>query len=432
MKFTLTIFTILFLFKISGQSIIFQQIYQCQTDQSAREAIEISSGGYMIAAMNEKSFGDTDIYILRTDINGDTIWTKSFGGNFSEYPNMILETTGGNFLILGYTKSFGAGNNDIYLIKIDINGNILWTKSYGDIGDDEGKDIIATTDGNYIITGRSNSPGNLNYDAFLKKIDPNGNILWENNYGGNQYETSRSVKECIGGGYIIAGQTNSYGSGNGDVFLVRTDANGNFQWSKTFGGSNIDDGNAVIENTDSSIIIAAETNSYGSGNMDVWVIKTDKNGNVVWDQTFGGIDKDVSKTMRPTSDGGYIIGAISRSFGWINPEMWLIKIDANGILQWTRSFGSWDHEHCHSAREVSDGGFISVGNSKSYGPVSKIMFIKLDQNGTTNLNANKTQNTFKIYPNPFQNTIKFCYKTENEEEIKISLYGVDQKYIYQK
>ncbi|MFN5183500.1 MAG: hypothetical protein ACK5D5_10825, partial [Bacteroidota bacterium] len=405
MKNLITILSIVTFLYSNSQNIIFQQIYQCQVDQSAREIVEISSGGFMIAAMNEKTIGDSDIYIIKTNVSGDTLWTKSFGGNQSEYPNMILETNGGNFLIVGYTLSYGAGSNDVYLIKIDINGNLLWSKTYGGIGDDEGKDIIPTSDGNYVITGRSNSPGNQYYDAFLMKIDPLGNIIWEKNYGGSLYETSRSVKECLDGGYILTGQTLSYGSGGGDVYLIKTDSNGNLVWSKTFGGSSIDDGNVVLENPDKTIMIAAETESYGGGAMDVWLLKTDSLGNLLWSQTYGGTDKDVSKTMRMTSDGKYLIGAISRSFGWINPDMWLLKIDTNGTTLWTRHFGSWDHEHCHSAREASDGGIIAVGHSKSYGPVTKIMFIKLDENGTTSFAENNQKHEINIFPNPAETKI---------------------------
>ena len=430
MKITISFFCFFLVVITKSQSVIFQQIYQCQVDQSAREAIEISNGGYMIIGMNEKSFGDTDVYIMKTNPIGDTIWTKSFGGTSSEYPNMIIETSNGNFLIVGYTLSYGSGSNDVWLLCIDINGNLIWSKTYGGTGDDEGKDIIATADGNYMITGRSNSPGNQGYDAFLIKIDLNGNIIWQNNYGGNQYETSRSVKQCSDGGYVFTGQTLSYGSGNGDVYMTKTDASGNLIWSKTFGGNLIDDGNVIIENSDGSFMIAAETNSYGSGDMDVWILKTDNNGNVIWQQTYGGTDKDVSKSMRMTSDGGYIIGAISRSFGWINPDMWLVKIDANGAVQWTSNFGSWDHEHCYSARQVTDGGFIAVGHTKSYGPVSKIMFIKLDQFGTTDNQQTLSEKiSLNFFPNPVKNELNFYWPNKNEAEVETEIYTNDRKLI---
>ena len=416
-------------FTLIGQPAIYEKIYDAQSDQSAREIIEVSSGGYLIAAMNEKTSIDTDVYILRTNVLGDTIWTKSFGGNLSEYPNMVLETNGGNFLIVGYTYSFGSGNKDIWLIKIDLNGNLIWTKTYGGSGDDEGKDIIKTSDGNYILTGRSNSSGNQYYDALLIKIDSDGNILWQNNYGGNQYETSRSVWQCQDGGFLITGQTLSFGTVNGDVYLVKTDSVGNFLWSKTYGGNFIDDGNVVIENNDGTIMIAAETNSFGAGNMDVWIIKTDSIGNMIWNQTYGGTAKDVSKTMRKTTDGNYLIGAISRSFGWLNPEMWILKINGNGLVAWTRRFGSWDHEHCHSARETSNGDFISVGHTRSYGPNVKIMLVKFDQITTDQTYVNNISKEIKLYPNPGTENITLEFPEHLETKLTVSFFSLDYKLI---
>jgi hypothetical protein len=415
-----------------SQSLAFQQIYPAQVDQSGKDVIEINSG-YLIAGMNEKSPGDTDIYILKTDINGDTILSQSFGGGQPDYPYAIRSSGDGNFFIIGFTKSFGIGSYDIWLLKIDPQLNLLWSKTYGGTGDDVGKDIVSTYDGKFVVTGRSDSPGNLGYDAILLKIDVAGNLIWEHSYGGVLDENARALVECSDGGLAVIGQSFTNGAGSGDLFFFKTDSSGLLLWSKTYGGTLMDDGNDIVLNPDGTFILCGETNSFGNGGIDVWIIKTDASGNSIWDFTYGGTDKDVSKTIELTADGGYIIGAISRSWGWINPDMWLVKIDGSGLVQWTRHYGSWDHEHCYAVRQTSDGGFISIGHTKSYGPVSRIMFLKLDQNGTNELKDDFTSlPMFSVYPNPSRGKfiLHFNESAFIDSIIEIEIYSFDGKIVY--
>ncbi|MFL5752899.1 MAG: T9SS type A sorting domain-containing protein [Bacteroidia bacterium] len=394
---------------VQGQ-ITFQQIYPCTHDQSSRDVIETSDGGYLIAGMTETTIpGDTDIIVLKTDYLGDTMWVRIFGGSQPDFPYSIVPTSDNNFFIAGYTGSYGSGGNDAWLLKIDPMGNLLWSNTYGGTGNDEVKEIIATSDGNYMMVGRSNSSGAWYYDGWLLKINLAGTVLMSKYYGGAQYETTRSVKECPDGGYVLTGQTMSYGQGAGDIYLIRTNSTGDTLWTRTYGGTGIDDGNFIVCNSDTSFVIVAETESYGAGMMDVQVLKTDKNGTVVWNKFYGGNDKDVSKTIYPTTDGGYIVGAISRSFGWVDPDMWLLKLDAYGDTTWTRHYGSWDHEHCHHARQTSDGGYMAVGHTKSYGPNPRIMFLKLNSNGLpgpTAIDELSENNLLKVYPNPSNGVVQ--------------------------
>lgn len=405
--------------------VTFQQVYPSNTyDRSSNDVIATSDGGYLIAGLTATSLqGDTNIFMVKTDYLGDTIWTRSFGGPLRDAPNSVVATYDGNYFVAGYTENYGAGSVDGWLLKIDPNGNLLWWNTYGGTGNDEIKQIIATTDGNYMMVGRMNSPGAQWFDAWLVKIDPYGTVLWQKLYGGPQYETARSVKEYPGGGYVLTGQTESYGVG-GDIYLVRTDAVGDTIWTKTYGGANSDDGNGVVANSDGSIVLVAETNSFGAGMMDVQAIKTDANGSVLWNKTYGGTDKDVSKTIYPTSDGGYIVGAISRSFGWINPDMWLLKLDAMGDTTWTRHYGSWDHEHCMAAKQTADGGYIATGHTRSYGPVVRIMLIKLDVNGlpgSTGIEELADNANISLYPNPGSGVFQVRIKNGVE---KITSYKI--------
>jgi hypothetical protein len=392
--------------------VTFQKVYTNSLHQSSKEVVATGDGGYLIAGMTRTQFaGDSDLYVIKTNGLGEIQWTKTYGGTHPEYPNCILTLEDGNFFIIGYTSSYGAGSNDAWLIKINPSGDLLWSRTYGGVGDDEAKEIIRTSDGNYAFVGRTNYSGGTNFDGFLYKIDGSGNVIWNKNYGGALYENLRCVKLCADGGFILTGQTMSSGAGGSDIYLVRTNSNGDVMWTQTYGGALEDDGNFIVVNNDGSFTITAETTSFGAGDFDVQAMKVDANGGVIWNKFYGGDKKDVSKTIRPTNDGGYIIGAISRSFGWINPDMWLVKIDGNGEKLWDKHYGLWYHDHCHSALPTSDGGYALVGHQVDAGNLAHVFFVKTNSNGTVDAvgidedAAEEAQDeaeisSLKIYPNP--------------------------------
>jgi hypothetical protein len=413
----LYLFSIALLFSCYAHAqITFHKVYSSQVEQSCKDVMATSDGGYLLVGETRTVYaGDSDVYIVKTDAQGNILWTKQYGGTHPDYPNNIVATTDGNFLVVGFTESYGAGAMDIWLLKIDPSGNLLWQKTYGTSGDDEGKEIISTSDGNYMIVGHTNySPGNSNEDAFLKKIDPSGNELWTKYYGGTLYETGHSVKQCSDGGYIFTGQTTSTGT-PGDTYLVRTDANGNSLWTKTYGGSNNDEGKFVLANSDGTFTISAETNSNAQADSNVQVMKVDANGSVIWSKIYGGTDKDVAKTIRPTSDGGYIEAAITRSFGLINPDMWIIRLNTNGDTLWTRHYGSWDHDHCYAAKQTSDGGFIVAGHQEDPNGVEHIQLVKTNSIGTLDpvgINEIASNASFNIFPNPSNGIFSISARSE--------------------
>jgi hypothetical protein len=398
----LYLFSVLLLLSALGHAqVTFEKVYMLGYHQSAKEVLPTSDGGYLIAAMTRTTIaGDSDLFIVKTNSMGDIMWTKQYGGNMPEYPNGMLALDDGGFFILGYTRSYGAGHNDSWLVKINASGDMEWSKTFGGPGDDEAKEIIKASDGNYVFVGRTNYSGGNNYDGLLTKIDASGNEMWTKYYGGSNYENTRCVKQCSDGGFILIGQTMSSGAGGSDIYLVRTNSNGDVVWTKTYGGPLEDDGNWILANSDGTFTLTAETTSYGSGDFDVQAMKVTSDGSVIWNKFYGGDKKDVSKTIRYTNDGGYIIGAISRSFGWINPEMWLVKIDGDGNTQWTKEYGLWYHDHCHSAMQVADGGYISVGHQVDVNDVAHIYLVKTNSAGLIGIDEMTSAKSFSVYPNP--------------------------------
>ncbi|MEP7168180.1 MAG: T9SS type A sorting domain-containing protein [Bacteroidota bacterium] len=370
-----------------GQQITFQKTYGGVGNYHHYTVQQTLDEGFIISG-STLSFGagGDDVYLIKTDAIGNSLWTKTFGGTAYDDGNSVQLTTDGGYIITGYTESFGAGNQDVYLIKTDANGDSLWTKTFGGIGYEEGYSGQQTADGGYIISGYTYSFGSGAEDVYLIKTDANGNSLWTKTFGGGATDYGYSVQQTTDGGYIITGYTTSFGAGNADVYFIKTNVNGDSLWTKTFGGTSYDWGNSVKQTTDGGYIITGETNSFGAGYYDVYLIKTDTTGNILWTKTFGGMGEDYGHSVQQTTDGGYIITGYST-----NAHVYLIKTDANGDTLWTKNFGGTITEVGSSVQQTTDGGYIIIGATNSFGTGgAEIYLIKTDSLGNSGCNEGST------------------------------------------
>jgi len=330
---------------------------------------QTSDGGYIVAG-ETYSFGagSTDILLFKTDANGNVIWTKTYGDEFPNGAYSVQQTSDGGYIVAGYTDYDG---DKALLIKTDANGNVQWAKTYGGGDRNFAYSVQQTSDGGYIVAGYTDYGG---ANALLIKTDANGDIIWAKIYRGTGWSHASSVQQTSDGGYIVAGVI------GGDVLLIKTDANGNIIWTKTYGGTSWDEASSIQQTSDGGYIVAGETYSFGAGGEDIFLIKTDAFGNVQWAKTYGGTNGDWAFSVQQTSDGGYILVSETRSFGAGSTDILLIKTDANGNIRWAKTYGGTGYDGAYSVRQTSDGGYIVAGYTESFGAHDAFL-IKTDANG---------------------------------------------------
>jgi hypothetical protein len=337
---------------------------------------QTGDGGYILVGATETiDFGyASDVLLIKTDSTGNMEWNKTYGGYYGEVGFCVQQTTDGGYIITGETYSTGAG--DVWLIKTDSTGNKEWDKKFGGWDHDISYSVRQTTDGGYILTGETDT-FDFDGDVWLIKTDSAGNMEWDKTFSSDGQDWGYCVQQTTDDGFIIAGYTEYFGWGYHDVWLIKTDNMGNKMWDNTFGGSLIDNAFCVQQTSDGGYIITGLTHSFGVGeSQDVWLIKTDNMGNKMWDNTFGGKGVDWGECVRQSDDGGYIIAGRTSSFGAGGNDVWLIKTDSEGNKTWDKTFGGSKSELGYRVQQTTDGGYIIIGDKEG-----DIWLIKTDSAG---------------------------------------------------
>ncbi len=348
-------------------------------DECGYSMQQTTDGGFVIAG-STWSFGAglTDVYLIKTDANGNQTWQRTFGGGSYDEGRSVQQTSDGGYIIAGTTSSYGTGGSDIYLIKTNSGGDTIWTRTFGGGDDDRGYSVQQTADGGYIITGSTNSYS-ISDRVNLIKTDAFGNLNWQSTFGGIYGSEGLSVQQTSDGGYIVAGYTYSFGAIGRDIYLIKTDAIGNLTWQHIYGGSGSQSGSSVRQTSDGGFVIAGGGTPSGSSSQ-VYLIKTDALGDTVWMHTFGGSSADNGRSVQQTADGGYIIAGYTGYNNYYN--VLLLKVDASGNQSWQGVYGGSDDDQGYCVRQTSDGGYIISGKTESFGAGNEdVYLIKTDVGG---------------------------------------------------
>lgn len=412
---------------------LWTKVYGGQNNYGAHSILQTQDEGYIAVGYTSDQSGNNDeIYIMRTNSFGDSLWTKTYGGNKDELVFSIMPTSDNRYIIAGYSNSYlYDDDDDIIILKINSNGDTLWTKTYGDSVIERSRFARETSDGGIIIVGYKESLVNNNdYDVYLIRTNNNGDTLWTKTIGGNSRDLGVTILQLSDGGYIILGATESFGEGGWDVYLIRINSLGDTLWTKTYGGPNYEEGYAIQQTSDGGFVISGNTDSYGVGNLDFYLIKTNSNGDTLWTKTYGGSNDDIGFDVKTTQDKGYAIIGFSNSFSTGDYDVYLIKTDSSGNTLWTQTYGWQGDERAYEIQLTADNGYIIPATTESFFSGRDAIYLVRIQSDLTNMEDkfNDFQiSSFYVYqnfPNPFNPMTRIQYATGSRQFVRLRVYDL--------
>ncbi len=429
-------------------SIEWQRSLGGSSGETANSIEQTFDGGFITAGYSWSVNGDvtgnhglSDYWIVKLDDAGNVLWEKAFGGSENDVAWAMEQTADSGFIIVGYSRSadgdipVNKGLTDYCIMKLDASGNLTWQRSFGGSEDDWAYAVQQTTDLGFIVAGFSkSSDGDVtvnqgDWDYWIVRLDVNGNMMWQKSVGGSDEDEAYAVIQTPDGGFAVAGGSDSDDGdvsgnhGDDDYWIVRLDSMGNMLWQKSFGGSGGDYAYALQQTSDNGFILAGSSASNDqdvSGNhgfTDYWVMKSDADGNLLWQKSFGGSDYDIAGSIAQTTDGGFILtgdsyssdGDVTENYGL--DDYWILRLDTSGNLVWQKSLGGSGYDQANAIRQAADGGFIVAGLSfsndhdvsgnheSSFGASEDYWIVKLTDEVESGINSVQG-NTLSIFPNP--------------------------------
>ncbi|WP_297523534.1 protein kinase, partial [Thermococcus sp.] len=336
----------------------------------------------IVAGYVEKN-DKTDAFVARLDRDGNVKWQKTYGGSGWDEVNAVALAPNGDIIVAGYTRSFGAGGRDAWVLRLDSEGNVKWQKTYGGKYWDEAHAVALAPNGDIIVAGYTESFGAGWNDVWVLRLDSEGNVKWQKTYGGSKWDEANAVALASNGDVIVAGYTGSFGAG-GDVWVLRLDGEGNVKWQKTYGGSKWDEANAVAIADNGDIIVAGHYNGYYNEHTRIsnaWVLRLDSEGNVKWQKTYGGEYGDEANAVAIAPNGDVIVAGYTDSFGAGGDDVWVLRLDANGNVKWQKTYGGSDNDEANAVALASNGDIIVAGYTESFATKRSIWVLRLPPDG---------------------------------------------------
>jgi hypothetical protein len=334
---------------------------------------QTADSGYVIAGWTRSySVGAADVYVIKTDAWGDTMWTRHYGGVQDDQGLAIRQTADSGYVIAGWTASFGAGNRDVYVIRMDASGDTLWTGTYGNVGCDQGCAVVSIANGEYAVAGSYSWWSQE--DAALMRIASGGWPIWWHTYGGSEFDIGYAVQITSDNGYIVTGETRSLGPGtpnSPNLYMIKTNFSGDTIWTKVHGNWQSEIGYAVEEIATPGYIIAGTCADPLSGSC-ILLLKTDEHGDTVWVRKYWGLGQANGYAVTETADQGYLV------VGESNNDLYLIKVNQWGDSLWAKTFGSSGYDEARAIMRTADDGYIIVGSTWSAANNRDVWLVKIE------------------------------------------------------
>ncbi len=363
---------------------IFSNTYNDASFDYGRYLIQTNDDGYLVAG-NTSLLGDnySNVLMLKVDHTGEQVWRKDYTYSSNDRVNTVIELEDGSLVMAGFSTSNTNSSKDLLIMRTDSEGNIEWQSLYGDTRDEIANSISSASDGGFIIAGEITNENTGNSSCYLLKVNNNGEFEWDRSFGGSLNDQGFFLISANDGGFVITGVTRSQNDSSGDLWLIKVNNTGEILWEKTFGGENFESGRSLQQTSDEGYIIVGQTESFGNGNNDAYLLKTDSQGNEIWSRTYGGSGTDQGRYVVETLDQGYIISGYTDSYGSMGGfNFWLIKTDSNGDLEWQEYYGGSGDDRAFCGIQASDGGYAIVGQSNTGGSTGvDILLVKTDDIG---------------------------------------------------
>jgi len=399
-------------------------------------AATADSGFVVLGSTYSFGAGDHDLYVLRLDSTGDTLWSHTYGGSGTDYGYDIQVTSDGGFIVCGSTRSWGAGKADVYLLKLNFMGGQVWSRTFGGVESDLARSVRQTSDGGYVLGGSTASFGAGYDDLWIIRTNSSGDSLWSRTVGGAGGESAYAVRQTPDGGYIATGATGSFGEGYSSIYAVRLNGSGDTLWTRTYGGSRADMAYSVENTPDGGFVFVGATASFGAGEYDVYLVKTDPNGEPEWDHYYGGSLTDRGYSVQPTIDGGYFIAGSTASYGTGGSDLLAIKTDPLGGQEWRRNYGGNKADYCQAAIS-SNKSWVLVGYTFSYGAGSSDVYlarIRGEQaTAVDDLPDDLLPGSFVLeqnYPNPFNLGTTIRFELTTRADVNLTVYNILGQTVY--
>ncbi|MDQ7817989.1 MAG: T9SS type A sorting domain-containing protein [Melioribacteraceae bacterium] len=412
----------------------FERIFGGVESDGVGSIQQLSDGGYLLGGSTQLPDREySDFYLVRTNNLGEIQWTHSFGDeDLGEGIGQLKQNPDGSFLLFGEKQTYKGGLNDLYFAKLNPDKSIAWQNIFGGSDAENSGSFVQTSDGGFLLAGTTRS-FTTSTQVYLIKVDQNGKKIWEKNFGGTGGDAGKKIIPTKDGNYMILGTTSSKGSGDFDVYLMKVNGNGDIIWDKTHGGSMWDEGTDIAELSDGSFIISGYSLSYSiAGGHDWLLLKVNESGDFVWRKVFGSQYQDYAARVAVANDGFVIAGTKDLEIlpRTIN-DMLVIKTDFSGNEIWRSQFGGAESEGVGGLIVNSDGHYVIAGSTGSYSARGDAYLLNINTLGQITKVERSDDSSIPIeivlyqnYPNPFNNQTKISYKLNQQTNIELSIQNI--------